>query len=179
MESTRHGQNFNNLTGLGDDRCEANARDRENTQIMNYILDRAPMSSRTAFDNLGVYPKVADNRFSHDNLPRPGDTSKASRLLQSRPFVTMPYMGPGRTSVINPDIDSALTRGQISTTKRNYNPAQLRSKTYRPMPMIPGIQREIQNIKHIIPTSWIRGGLSTRGQIRSANYAKENCIKRS
>jgi len=179
MQSTRFGNDFNNLTSIGDDRCEANARDRENEQIMNYILDRAPMSSNSALNDIGVYPKVSDVRFSHDNLPRPGDTSKASRLLQSRPFATMPFMGAGRTSIVNPDIDTALTRGRMSTTKAQYNPAPLQSRTYRPMPMLPGIQREIQNTDHLIPSAWVRGGLSTRGQIRNANYGKERCIRRN
>ena len=159
---------YNNLTTLNDDRCEETARDRENDQISSYLLSRFNVGNvSSATSDLGIFPSISDNKFGVDAPPRPGDTAKSSKLLYSRPIATMPYMGAGNTSIVNPDLDSALTRGMLSTTKKEYNPATLRSSTYRPMPMIKGISDEIQNVEHIIPTYWNYGGLDTRGQVRN------------
>lgn len=180
---SRRGRDFNNNTNIGDDSCEMNSRDAGNAHFANYYLqsDFTPSarhpSAAPAFTDVGIFPSVADNKFSIDVLPRPGDTSKASKLANTRPFVTMPFMGAGQTSIVNPDADSALTRGGISNSKKMYNPAPLKSNTYRPMPMIEGIRREIQNPVHIIPEFWQRGGIDTRAQIRAVSYAKEKCIQ--
>ena len=173
---TRSGRDFYNQTALGDDSCEINALDTGNEKIMNYWLNRSMLNTNGAVTDIGIFQSVTDGRFGIDNPPRPGDTAKASKIAFPRSIITMPFMGAGQTSIINPDLDSALTRTGVTTNKRSYNPDPIKSRTYRPMPMIDGIAREIQDPVHIVPNYWQWGGIDTHGQTRSMSYARENCL---
>ncbi len=172
---------FRQSTRLSNDQCEENAYDRGNSEIAHYNLNRYRFEHDTsAFNEPGTMLRVADRTFSVDpDNYRLADTSKASKLLQTRPFATMPFMGAGQTSVILPDVHSRLIMGELSTTKMAYNPVSIRERDFfRPIPLIPSIAREIQNPIHIIPRYWTRGGMSTRNQIKSADNSKNYCISR-
>jgi hypothetical protein len=46
------------------------------------------------------------------------------------------------------------------------------------IPLVPEIQENIQNIDHIIPTFWVRGGMSSRTVVRNIDYLKSCGISR-
>ena len=196
FSSTRMDRLFNNLSRLNDDQCEDNAKARTNQRISDYTLDRdlagtglgpaggngllyQPRIDATsvALNDVGVMPAITFQRFGVDPTYTLADTSKASKLANARPFAGMPYMGAGQFNSNVIDTDSALLRGEYSSMRKEYNPPQPSSISYRPMPMIPEISSEIQDPVHYIPTAWQRGGLDTRGIRRSASIQQEHCTK--
>ena len=46
------------------------------------------------------------------------------------------------------------------------------------IPLVPEIQENIQNIDHIIPTFWVRGGMSSRTVVRNIDYLKSCGLSR-
>jgi hypothetical protein len=173
--------NFNNYTSIGTDKCEKDSRDVGNKKMADYHLIRPGHSTSASTGHLadvGLNLQRTGNVFSNGEQNKLADTSKASRLLNTRPFVTMPFMGAGNTSIVNPDKDSKLRYSSISTRKKEFNPAPVKSKTYRPMPMLSHIRKEIQDPVHIIPTNWQRGGIDTRNYSREADYTREHSFQR-
>ena len=112
--------------------------------------------------------KLNDNKItSHKN--------KCGKLLQARPYVTTPYMGSGKTCALYPNVESKLKFSEITTVPKSIN--SLSGITIdRFTPLIPCIEENIQDIKHLVPTRWVRGGADTRAVIRNIDYRKQ-CLK--
>ena len=45
------------------------------------------------------------------------------------------------------------------------------------IPLVPHLAENVQNVDHIIPTYWVRGGMSTRTIVRNIDYLKSCGIK--
>lgn len=95
-------------------------------------------------------------------------------LLQSRPIVTVPYMGEGQTVITNVDVHSRYLTG-LDTTERKANNAGSGISLDRSVPLVPSLAREIQNPEHYIPKYWVRGGMDTRSVTQNLDYAAR-CI---
>ena len=100
---------------------------------------------------------------------------KCDKLLQARPFITVPFMGAGNTCILNADVESKLKFGEDTFVPKSMN--ELSGITIdRFIPLIPCIKDNIQDPIHLIPSSWVRGGADTRAVIRNIDYRKQ-CLK--
>ena len=186
---------INRKTRLNDDYCEKEDKNRTNHQSSDYKLkayndfdsDHSNTNRNNYMDSLGevgLYHSV-NNRPGHfidkDSFLRNGregniittTRSKATKQLFTRPHVTVPYMGAGKTSIVYPDVQSVLVPGESTKTGKSGNSAAGVSID-RFVPLVPCLQENVQNTKHIIPKYWVRGGQDTRSVIRNIDYMR--CI---
>ena len=116
-----------------------------------------------------------DSEFKLNEEQLTSDKNKCGKLLQARPYSTTPYMGSGKTCSLFPNVESKLKFSEITTVPKSIN--SLSGITIdRFTPLLPCIEDNVQDTKHIVPTMWVRGGADTRAVIRNVDYRKE-CLK--
>ena len=104
-------------------------------------------------------------------------THPKTRLsLQTRPYVTVPYLGKGpgncelETKMLHSNQDNHKKSVQCSSEK-SYIP-------YLHYPLLEPIKQKITNPKHLVEedasSGWIRGGISTRDLTRQKNFAEQH-----
>ena len=88
-------------------------------------------------------------------------------------FFLVHHSGAGQSTMKNPDIKSKLMSGENSNKSKSTGSL---AGVYinRFTPMIPCLRNNVQNVSHIVPTHWVRGGESTRSVVRNIDYLK-NC----
>ena len=116
-----------------------------------------------------------DSEFKLNENQLTSHKTKCGKLLQARPYSTTPYMGGGKTCTLFPNVESKLKFSEITTVPKSIN--SLSGITIdRFIPLIPCIEDNIQDTKHLVPTHWVRGGADTRAVIRNIDYRKQ-CLK--
>jgi hypothetical protein len=130
-----------------------------------------------------IYPKskpVDKHTVDTDTKLRLGDLSSAhgrnvhieKRNLQERTPGSGPYKAPGHPNNQYIDIASRI-RGGVDTRAEGRacgDYADVFIDTFTPL--VPCLKDEVQNIEHIIPVYWVRGGASTRTVIRNIDYLR-------
>lgn len=104
------------------------------------------------------------------------DKEKTSKLLNARPF-NVGYMGAGQTYVKDVTLNSQIVQGVDTRVKKSSDSLSGVSMD-RFIPLVPCLEKNVQDTKHIIPEYWVRGGMSTRGLIQNIDYYKMCGIKR-
>jgi hypothetical protein len=108
--------NLNSWTGLKDDKCEQTSYDISNKSQFDYYLFSANKVSvkpevlnerGIMSNNVGVSGKKAINIESQFRNGKGGNTvtsskSRKSKILPTRSTLTVPYMGYGKTAVVDP-----------------------------------------------------------------------------
>ena len=96
--------------------------------------------------------------------------------LQSRPFLTVPYLGKGPGYC---EVDPKLLHSIQDNHKKSVQCS--REKSYIPYvhyPLLEPIKQNITNPKHLVDedasSGWIRGGISTRDLTRQKNFAEQH-----
>ena len=93
--------------------------------------------------------------------------------LTERPYLTTGNLIKGYYNV---DVESVIRPGIRGTDDRPCNSLSGVTIGNYFTPMIPKLQEEVQNEKHIIPEdsmqSWVRGGLPTRQMARNEDYLR-------
>ena len=97
--------------------------------------------------------------------------------LDTRLFPGAPFLASGQSILKNPDLSSRLIQGEETRVHKSVNVATSYSANNF-IPLVPSIAQNVQNVEHIIPTYWIRGGMSTRTVVRNIDYMKSCGIKR-
>ena len=181
--------NVYNKTRLNDDDCEVDSKNRTNQLINDYLIFNPGQNNRSQYLNsacgVGVYQsgnmdglgQAVDNGSSLLN-GKMGNimTSKSKRTgkcLKTRLFPGSPYMGAGQSTLKNTDIKSKLMSGQ-NTHSNKAGGSLAGVYVNRFTPLIPCLKDNVQNVSHIVPTHWVRGGESTRTVVRNIDYMK-NC----
>ncbi len=136
----------------------------------------------------GLYPKskpIDRHAVSTDTKLRRGDLSSArgknvhieKRNLLTRTPGTGPNKIPGHANNKYIDISSRI-RGGLDTRAEGRacgDYADVYIDTFTPL--VPCLKDHVQNIEHIIPVYWVRGGASTRTVIRNIDYLRMCGIK--
>ena len=197
FENFKTPMRINARTRMNEGACEKESRMRGNKIISDRNfnetfaqyndVDRA--NYMNSMGDLGVYQnKNVDRNGSfvdEESFIRNGgvgntitsEKSKISKLLNERPYITIPYMGPGQTSISDPDTWSKMVGGETTRTGKGCD--SLAGVTInRFVPLVKCLAENVQNVEHIIPTCWVRGGMDTRGQMRNINYYKECGIRK-
>ena len=180
---------INNMTRLNDDYTEKESKIRNNQLINDYRTFNMGSLNRDQYldstNRVGIYQNnTADGRGqmvdNESNLMNgkmgnimTSNSKRRGKSLKTRIFPGAPYMGAGQSTMKNPDIKSKLMSGENSNKSKSSGSL---SGVYinRFTPMIPCLRNNVQNVSHIVPTHWVRGGESTRSVVRNIDYLK-NC----
>jgi len=162
--------------------------DLENNRMFNYNFtpNINDINSRKSYINSieinGIlqdknYDKNGDNIDDSTSL-RYGNIQKvqSKKELDTRVFPGSPYMANGQSILKNTDLSSRLIFGEDTRTSKSNNIVSSYSANNF-IPLVPSLEKNVQNIDHIIPTYWIRGGMSTRSVVRNIDYLKASGYK--
>lgn len=97
--------------------------------------------------------------------------------LDTRLFPGAPLMSTGQSELKNTDLSSRLKMGEDTRKTKSANATSSYSADNF-IPLVPSIAENIQNVDHIIPTFWVRGGMSSRTVIRNMDYMKSCGLNR-
>ncbi len=110
-------------------------------------------------------------------IGKSGNKELSKKELDTRIFIGAPLMSNGQSILKNPDLSSRLKYGESARVSKSENDASSYSANNF-IPLVPEIANNIQNPEHIIPTYWVRGGMSSRTVIRNIDYLKSCGLKR-
>jgi len=181
---------FNNQTRIGDDSCDLSQSSIQNVNAANYLLTNfkpeCPMTNAVEFatshpfvnfsgsHQIGIGGCNIDesSQLQISELTR----SKCKISLTQRPFVTVPYIGRGKSNAV---LETQLQQGELANNKKSINPsAELSYLKYSQTPLIPEIKMTINNpanlIEGVAAEGWIRGGIPTRDLIRDQDNKNHN-----
>lgn len=182
------GKAFNNLTRMHDDKCFVSGEDRQNINqgvwtLSNYhqCACTAPQVQKFALTEPTLYYRDGYGHSSMDgcNIDSDSFMRNGSLLTNTRcinqldvpSFPSIPFMGRGRG---NPCVEGQLIAGEDTSQKKQCN---VMNKKNNIMPMIPCLQENIQNPKHIVEQTvcknWVRGGLPSRQMKQNANILQK------
>ena len=124
------------------------------------------LNNQTDFDKSG---KFIDNSTILRNTLQHKDERR--KELNTRVFPGAPYMGRGQGILEFTDVNSRLNFGEDTRTSKSNNITSSYSANNF-IPLVPSIAQNIQDPVHIIPTYWVRGGMSTRVVLNNIDYLK-------
>lgn len=131
----------------------------QNTQVRGVLESRNPDGKG---QHINMNTTLRNGIMTHD-----GHRSQ----LDTRLFPGAPLMARGQSELKNTDLNTRLIHGQETRTQKSQSSLNDVSIDNF-IPLIPCIQENVQNTKHIIPEYWVRGGMSTRSVIRNIDYIK-------
>jgi hypothetical protein len=176
--------NINNNTRLQDDRCAIEMLNADN-QIINdrrfqpYLSNIDPSRNKyfDSFNQPGVFqtgnyaglPSHIDDSSSM-RLGKYGEIMTHDRTKRQNPETSRvnPANKSVQTMALNPDVMSRLYISEMTKDRASIRGREID----RFVPLIPELENEVQNPKHLIPTYWVRGGMDTKSVIRNIDYMK-------
>lgn len=165
---------INRMTHPRDDMCGIQSYYSQSVGPGSYSTTNLVPSARNvnpmAVDNHMVYPREgygANNAaIDTESLLKNHPSFKNNRCNirpQTRPFLSVPYMGGGRG---NTDVESVLLHSQQVRVGKECGTVTEMSFDGVFTPMVPSLERNIQNPANLIPEvaaeGWIRGGMPSR-----------------
>jgi len=179
---------FNTLTRIGDDSCDLSQRNMQDVSAANYLLTnfRPQCSMQNAVDFATAQPAV---NFKGSNQVGIGgcnidDNSqilitdlsrgKCKIDLLQRPYVTVPYLGRGKS---NANLESQLQQGELANNRKTINPStEVSYLNYSQTPLIPSLKSTVTNpanlVESVAAEGWIRGGVPVRQLTRDQEYVQ-------
>jgi hypothetical protein len=159
--------------------------DTNNDKIFNYNF--IPLVNNTKLDTnniRGVLQNynydISGNNIGESTILRNGKLQNLQkRELDTRLFPGAPLLlsgVEGHSISENVDLSSKLKYGEETRKSKSANGLSSYSADNF-IPLVPSIAENIQNVDHIIPTYWVRGGMSSRSVIRNIDYLK-SCGKK-
>lgn len=160
-------QVFNQVTGLYDDKQYVSCDNIQNDKFASLNVSKEFCLNKNEISDVN---KDSELKYGGNKLT--SDKNKCGKLLQARPYATTPFMGSGKTCILNADVESQLKMGEDTGVPKSIN--TLSGITInRFIPLIPCIENNIQDPIHLIPDKWVRGGADTRSTIRNIDYRKQ------
>lgn len=176
---------FNGLSGLEDDLCYLDERHKQNQQfgsytVTNHFAENCGLSKTmelatsqpSMFVNGGFGNSGAggcnvdyDSKMKLDTI----QTNPKYRLnLNTRPYVTVPYLGKGKHNAMR---ESRLQQSEFTRGRKSVNTTtELSHIEYRHYPLLASVREDINNPAHFIEgvasEGWVRGGLASRELMR-------------
>ena len=183
--------NINNKTSMKSDGCFYNHAESSNNKIFNHsfypILPNSKEGSRKEYikstENVGILQDtnydVSGKIIDKGTILRNGKMQEYGnrKELDTRLFPGSPLLSSGQSILKNPNLSSRLKYGDDTRVKKSVNSVSSYSANNF-IPLVPEIQENIQNIDHIIPTFWVRGGMSSRTVVRNIDYLKSCGLSR-
>lgn len=169
---------FNYSDRIGNDSCDLSQMNLQNMKAANYLLTNfnssCPMTntvkcatSQPAINYKGSHQVgIGGCNIEENSLLSITDLTrdKCKINLFQRPFVTVPYLGKGKSNAV---LESQLQQGELAMNKKSINPSsEVSYEKYNNTPLIPSLQATINNpanlIEGVADEGWIRGGIPVR-----------------
>ena len=174
---------INQNTNSKNDGCFYSFQDSNNNKLFEYNFLPSIKSNNNNLNVVGLlksnnYDKNGDN-IQNSTLLRNGEKQNmgSKRELDTRLFIGSPLMSIGQSELKNPDLSSRLKFGEETrTTKSNNSISSYSADNF--IPLVPSLAENVQNTDHIIPTFWVRGGMSSRAVVRNIDYMKSCGLNR-
>ena len=177
---------FNKTSRISNDQCDRSQQNIQNAQAATYMLDNfrpaCPMKKAIDFatcqldvnftgsHQIGINGCNVDeySELSMSDLSKP----KCRISLQERPFLTVPYLGKGKS---NPVLESQLQQGDLGSNRKSVNPSsEVCYMGLSQTPMIPSLKATISNpsnlVEGVAADGWIRGGVPSRELTQDKDY---------
>jgi len=173
-------------TRINDEQDERLNHEDNNLRIHNYHTINHNSSNladyHKSLDTRGVYQSSVGEQghfVDEDSHLKDGsmgniltsDKSKSSKCLDTSHFLGTPFLGSGESTLKMPDLKSRLIVGEDTSQAKSCNTLSGISID-RFTPLVPCLEENVQDTKHIIPEYWVRGGMSTRNIIRNIDYMR-------
>lgn len=181
---------INENTNIKSDKCFYTSQDKNNHIMFNYnflpsiqnnVNNTNNVNSRDSYLNstktLGILQDsnydINGTNINQSTLLRNGSIQNgdSKRELDTRLFPGAPLMTVGQSELKNTDLSSRLKFGEDTRTSKSAN-ATTSYSANNFIPLVPSLAENVQNVEHIIPTFWVRGGMSSRAVIRNIDYMK-------
>ena len=183
---------FDSLSRIGDDNCAIGEREVQNQNFGSYPLKsyfesecgmRKPIDFSTKQPNIFAHSTTTGSNVGLGGCNVQSDTelrhgslqtgAKARISLQTRPFLTVPFLGRGPSK---PVMESQLQQGSFSFDKKSCKNVMEKSYGVTNVDLVPSLKATIQNPANLIEDAaadgWIRGGLPSRELSRDNDYFK-------
>ncbi len=173
---------LNRLTHPRDDACGLQSFYAQSVGPGRYmvtnLVPKASGVNPLSVDQLNVYPRegfgVNNASIDADSMLRNQpifNSHKCNIRNQSRPFLTVPFMGNGRG---NADIESRLLHSEQVRLGKECGTVTEQFFDQQYTPQIPFLAKYIQNPNNLIQEvasggGWLRSGIPTRQYIRDTN----------
>jgi hypothetical protein len=182
---------INQQTNMKNDNCVYSANDTNNNRIFDYafipsIFD-AKNDTRNEYINstktVGILQDtnydVTGKNINESTKLRNGNLQniQSKKELDTRLFPGSPLLSTGQSILKNTDLSSKLKFGEDTRTSKSANALSSYSADNF-IPLVPSLAENVQNIDHIIPTFWVRGGMSSRTVVRNIDYLKSCGLKK-
>jgi hypothetical protein len=181
---------INENTNVKSDRCLTSFQDKNNEIMFNYSFLPSISNNQNTRNSyidstktLGILQDtnydISGKNINESTLLRNGvvENTGPRRELDTRLFPGAPLMAVGQSELKNTDLSSRLKFGEDTRTSKSANATSSYSANNF-IPLVPSIAENIQNVDHIIPTFWVRGGMSSRAVIRNIDYMKSCGLNR-
>jgi hypothetical protein len=180
---------INEQTNLRNNDCFSSSQNMNNDKVFNYSFLPPIQNANNKNSYIdattvrGVLQSsnydVTGNNINDSTLLRFGkNESESSRKeLDTRLFPGAPLMSNGQSILKNPDLSSRLKYGEDTRSSKSANALSSYSANNF-IPLVPALAENVQNVEHIIPTFYVRGGMSTRTVVRNIDYLKSCGLKK-
>ena len=176
---------LNQNTNIQSDKCYYTSQNLGNDKIFNYSFLPSVMNSNNDPRNEYINSTNLVGVLQNSNYDLQGKSVNEStnlrngsmgsvapkKELDTRLFIGAPLMSSGQSVLKNTDLSSRLIMGEDTRTSKSANALSCYSADNF-IPLVPSIAENIQNPEHIIPTYWVRGGMSSRSVVRNIDYMK-------
>lgn len=174
------GYTFDNMSRIGLDECNQTQESIQNVAACNYMTQNYFASDCTMKKPMDLATSQPGIMYNGGHQVGAGgcNIDQSSRLqigtiqtnprcridLFHRPFATVPYLGRGS---VNPVVEAQLLQGEQLTSRKSVNNLSEKSYVkYQQTPLLPHIQKKINNPAHQIENvayeGWVRGGVPSR-----------------
>lgn len=182
---------INQNTNIQHEKCLNESYNINNDRIFKYnflpnITEPTVNPRNSYIDSTNIIGILQDSNYdisgkniNNSTTLRNGEIQNAQpkKELDTRMFPGAPFMGAGQSILKNPDLSSRLKFGEDTRSSKSANALGSYSADNF-IPLVPSIAENIQNVDHIIPTYWIRGGMSSRSVVRNIDYMKSCGFKK-
>ncbi len=178
--SLRSDYMFNSMSRIGNDVSDLSQKNIQNVKQGNYHLNNLHTADTEMNSGISFALQQPTINYSGTNQTALNGTNidtnsnllidknmlhtKGKVSLQERQYLSVPYLGKGK---VDSTIEHGLFLGERETSRKSIN--TIAEKSFIPLkhtPMIPEVERNVQNPKHLIEAEaskgWIRGGLPSR-----------------
>lgn len=182
---------INEQTNMKNEKCFNLSQDRNNDTMFQYnflpnIVNNSKNTREAYIKSSNTLGILQDNNYDINGSNIGTSTSLrignignngSKREFDTRLFPGAPYMQNGQSILKNPDLSSRLKYGEDTRVSKSANVTNSYSANNF-IPLVPNLAENVQNTEHIIPTYWVRGGMSSRTVVRNIDYLKACGMKR-
>ena len=182
---------INEQTNIKNDNCVYSTNDFNNNKMFDYAflppIYEAKTDTRNSYidstKTIGILQDtnydVTGKNINESTKLRNGNLQniQSRKELDTRLFPGAPLLSTGQSILKNTDLSSKLKFGEDTRTSKSANALSSYSADNF-TPMVPSLAENVQNVDHIIPTFWVRGGMSSRTVVRNIDYLKSCGLKK-